>query len=56
MIKSFLSKNCKEIILGSLLGDGSLRIHKSYKNARFSFRHSVNQKEYFFWKAGQLKE
>ena len=56
MIESFLSKNCKEIILGSLLGDGSLRIHKSYKNARFSFRHSVNQKEYFFWKAGQLKE
>ena len=56
MIKSFLSKNCKELILGSLLGDGSLRIHEPYKNASFSFRHSVNQKEYFFWKAGQLKE
>lgn len=56
MIKSFLSKHCKEIILGSLLGDGSLKIHKPYKNARFSFRHSVNQKEYFFWKAEQLKE
>ena len=56
MIKSFLSKRCKEIILGSLLGDGSLRIHVPYKNARFSFRHSANQKEYFFWKVGQLKE
>ena len=56
MIKSFLSKHCKEVILGSLLGDGSLKIHKPYKNARFSFRHSVNQKEYFFWKAEQLKE
>lgn len=47
---------CKEIILGSLLGDGSLRIHKPYTNARFSFRHSVKQKEYFFWKVKELKE
>jgi len=57
MIKtSFLSDQCKEVILGSLLGDGSLRIHKPYKNARFSFRHSVRQKDYFFWKVEQLKE
>src|SRR3989344_6831389 len=56
MIKSFLSDQCKEIIFGSLLGDGSLKIHKSYKNARFSFRHSVHQKDYFFWKKEQLKE
>jgi len=56
MSKSFLSKRCKEIILGSLLGDGSLKIHQQYKNARFSFRHSVKQKEYFFWKLQQLKE
>lgn len=56
MIKSFLSDQCREIILGSLLGDGSLRIHKPYKNARFSFRHSVHQKEYFDWKVNQLKE
>lgn len=56
MIKSFLSKHCEEILLGSLLGDGSLRIHEPYKNARFSFRHSLNQKEYFFWKTEQLKE
>lgn len=46
----------KEIILGSLLGDGSLKIHKSYKNARFSFRHSIRQKQYFFWKVRKLKE
>jgi len=56
MTKSFLSKQCKEVILGSLLGDGSLKIHHPYKNARFSFRHSVKQKEYFFWKLEQLKE
>lgn len=56
MTQSFLSKRCKEVILGSLLGDGSLKIHPQYKNARFSFRHSIHQKEYFFWKLEQLKE
>lgn len=54
--KLFLSGRCKEIILGSLLGDGSLKIYKPYKNARFSFRHSIKQKDYFFWKVEQLKE
>ena len=53
---SFLSDQCKEIILGSILGDGSLRIQKPYKNARFSFRHSVRQQDYFFWKVDHLKE
>ena len=56
MKKTSLSYHCREIILGSLLGDGSLRIHKPYKNARFSFRHSISQKEYFFWKVKELKE
>lgn len=51
-----LKDRCKEIILGSLLGDGSLKIQKSYKNARFSFRHSVRQRDYFFWKVKELKE
>lgn len=53
---SFLSDQCKEILLGSLLGDGSLKIYKPYKNARFSFRHSIQQREYFLWKVAQLKE
>jgi len=56
MRKSFLFKRSEEIILGSLLGDGSLKIHKNYRNARFSFRHSIHQKDYFFWKASQLKD
>lgn len=56
MTQSFLSDKCKEIILGSLLGDGSLKIHEPYKNPRFSFRHSIKQQEYFFWKVNQLKE
>lgn len=56
MRKSFLLNESKEIILGSLLGDGSLRIHKGYKNPRFSFRHSISQKDYFFWKVSNLKD
>lgn len=56
MKTSFLSDQCRAIIFGSLLGDGSLRIHKPYKNARFSFRHSVAQREYFDWKVNQLEE
>ncbi len=51
-----LTNQCKEIILGSLLGDGSLVIPKRYKRARFEFRHAISQKEYFLWKVSQLKE
>lgn len=54
--QSSLSDQCRAIVLGAILGDGSLKLHKPYKNARFSFRHSVNQKDYFFWKAKLLKE
>jgi len=51
-----LSERTVSIILGSLLGDGSLTVSKKYQNARFSFRHSHKQKEYFQWKAGVLNE
>lgn len=51
-----LSKDVKAIIFGSMLGDGSLKLYPNYKNARFAFRHSEKQSEYFFWKANQLKE
>lgn len=51
-----LSDECKEIILGSLLGDGSLKVHKNYTSPRFSFRHSVKQSDYFMWKVSKLTE
>ena len=51
-----ISNRCREIVLGSLLGDGSLRMRKKYNNARLEIRHSVIQKDYFFWKAKELKE
>ena len=49
-----LSYVCIQVILGSVLGDGSLKIQKNYKNARLQIRHSVVQKEYLIWKAEQL--
>jgi hypothetical protein len=55
-VNLLLSDRCRAIILGSVLGDGSLKLHRPYRNARFSFRHSTNQREYFFWKVGELKE
>lgn len=50
-----LSDRERAIIFGSLLGDGSLKLHKGYANARFSFRHSSVQSEYFHWKARELR-
>ena len=46
----------KQIVLGSLLGDGSLKIAKGYKNARFSERHSIVQQPYLKWKFFKLKK
>lgn len=51
-----LSSIAKSIVLGSLLGDGCLRIYKGYKNAKFSIRHSNPQKEYLEWKVQKLRE
>lgn len=51
-----LSDRTKEIILGTLLGDGSLKKQKNYKNARLQFRHSEKDSDYFYWKVKQLKE
>lgn len=51
-----VSNRCREVILGSLLGDGSLITPKKNRRIRFEFRHSITQKEYFLWKVKQLKE
>lgn len=51
-----LSNQTFALILGSLLGDGSLKLHPGYVNARFSFRHSTKQQAYFEWKAKQCAE
>lgn len=50
------SLSCLErsVVLGSILGDGSLKIYPGYKNARFSFRHSEKQSSYFYHKVSLL--
>ena len=51
-----LSEQCKQIILGGLLGDSCLTITKNYRNARYQFRHSILQEGYFLWKFNHLNE
>ena len=43
------------LLIGSLLGDGSITINKDCKNARFIERHSEQQKDYLIWKRNLLK-
>ncbi len=51
-----LSDRARAVILGTLLGDGSLKIANKYSNANLQIRHSETQKEYLLWKANELKE
>lgn len=50
-----LTKVQKSIVLGSLLGDGYLRIVKGRKNAFYEANHAYSQKEYVDWKFRHLK-
>ena len=50
-----LSDQARAIILGSILGDGSLKIQKKSSSANLQIRHSEVQKEYLLWKAEMLK-
>jgi len=45
----------KSIIIGSILGDGYLRIVPKRKNAFLEINHSFTQKEYVDWKYDLLK-
>ncbi len=45
----------KQLIFGSLLGDGSIVKGKEDKNCRFSEAHSIKQKEYLLFKYEKLK-
>lgn len=49
-----LSKEQIDVIVGSMLGDGHMRIPKRCINAVFSESHSVVQKEYLEWKKNIL--
>ena len=45
-----LSKIQKDLIIGSLLGDGNLRLMGRSKEASYVVDHSGKQKDYVFWK------
>src|SRR3989344_7224924 len=50
-----IDEDVKQVLLGSLLGDGSLQIQKEGKNAFYREIHSSKQKEYLLWKNQFLK-
>lgn len=51
-----LSDQARAVILGTILGDGSLKKQNRYLNANLQIRHSEVQKEYLLWKASMLQE
>ena len=44
----------KSLLVGSILGDGSVIINKDCKNAHFIERHGERQKQYLLWKKESL--
>lgn len=50
-----LTQTQKSIIIGSILGDGYLRIVKNRCNAFLEINHSYKQKDYVDWKYHKLK-
>ncbi|MEO5646602.1 MAG: hypothetical protein ABIO57_00005 [Candidatus Paceibacterota bacterium] len=45
----------RSFIIGSMLGDATMRIGEKAKNANFKIDHCLEQKEYVFWKYEILK-
>ena len=50
-----LTQEQKSIIIGSLLGDGYLRIVSGRKNAFLEVNHSISEKDYVDWKYQEFK-
>ena len=53
--KAELDKTTKQILLGGLLGDGSLAKFKKSKNSFYREVHSLKQKDYLLWKQSKPK-
>ena len=45
----------KSLVIGSIFGDGGLRVPKRAKNAHFYEKHAANQRMYLEWKRDLLK-
>jgi hypothetical protein len=54
--QSFISKEVKEIIFGSLLGDAKLELPPRGINARLGFTQSLDKKDYFLSVLNSLGE
>ena len=52
----FISNEVKEILFGSLLGDGKLELPPRGLNARFGFTQSLDKKDYFLSVLNSLEE
>lgn len=50
-----LTQEQKSIVIGSLLGDGYLRVIPGRKNAFLEINHSIFQRDYVDWKYQKLK-
>ncbi len=50
-----LSSRQKALIIGSLLGDGTMRLGKGARNVNFKVEHGLIQKDYVRWKYNILK-
>lgn len=50
-----LNQKQKDLIIGSLLGDGTMRLGKGAQNVNFKVEHGLVQKEYVLWKYQILK-
>ena len=50
-----LTQEQKSIIIGSILGDGYLRIIPGRRNAFLEINHSISEKDYVDWKYQELK-
>jgi len=51
-----LSKRQKELVIGTVLGDGNLFKPKHGKNAKLQLVHCARQLPYLRWKIGELRE
>ena len=50
-----MNDEIKQILLGSILGDGGLQLHFNGVNACFRETHSLKQQDYLLWKAKHLR-
>ena len=49
-----ISEDVKQVLLGSLLGDGYLSLNKNAINAHYREAHSLKQENYVLWKKNLL--